>query len=1073
MKTVRWILLCVVVLCSALGLLACNHKEAEIYGFDVRDEIVVEAGVSVYIEKPGVYDDRGNAVEVAYEVFDAYGEKIDAQNDRFFATDGNGYVIRYSVLPYDNEERTAETAVVVKNAETLYVTSAKVADRGSVMTIVPVCEYPDPVYHYSVTYGGEAVELDGAAFICEKNGIYSVTVTAESGEKKIEYNYEILVRDGPREGEVEVFDENWEKVRQLNGYDLRGWERVTSAESGVKDRFGNDGAFIKKTVTQEDTVRNVRVYVDPRNDLSYYEELAEQGYDYISLWLYSDCAQTHKIYSSRTFLVQNDTSVVLKPNEWTEVKIPLTHEANAYSITLKNSYAYYKNQSYMAEILNSSEFPLTVYLDSVYAVKEISVKENPAAADGAYRVGDTVDLSGLFLVEGKESGADGGFQEEDFVYFLTDAYGNRIQTDGSLFEFTENGTFSAEILTKDTLTTHEKTKVKLTVSDSIIAEGNDTETELSAKSAAVSFADFGVKLFDGTVPVPIAEIRVYYEGKQVPAEESGFYADKTGAYVVVFTGKYDKGGKTFLAHREFVADVWSAEERVYLLDLDGVAGSCDLKTANVIGERSLAIINGYAESELTWKLIGTDGKETVLDGSLLPESIRYGIYRLRVDSGDTSVYVGNIDIFDSGYPLKVYNDVNDTKNVRVSYWGADRTSDASVVNAADENLSGFSGKIFKIERGADGTQHVKVNVLPVHEREYYENLEGYTLTYDYLFRLKDKTSGEYITDAPDGPKTTRGFRTFNIAEYNVARAIDTIYTETVPIADILASWNEILSLDKFFVSLYDESNMLPVTIYIGNIRLSAPQSLVLAEVKEKTHFDLLGALSEEGKEIALSENDIEFVFFDKSSRYVFSPSDIEIGQSEGKTAYFADVTGLDGIYDAELYANDSPVWSGTVDFYSLSDLDLFKDDAQSVRVSGWGNPTAGATVEIVSAEEEGFDDAGGTFFKIAGGQKDRVEIFPAFRHSLALMQSIADKTLVLDLRFTGTTSSKGIGYTGRTYNANLAPNVTHAIEIPVSAIVEKYDDLVSGKNGLVNFNDGSNQEDIILYLGNFRIVDGV
>lgn len=83
MKTVRWILLCVVVLCSALGLLACNHKEAEIYGFDVRDEIVVEAGVSVYIEKPGVYDDRGNAVEVAYEVFDAYGEKIDAKNDRF------------------------------------------------------------------------------------------------------------------------------------------------------------------------------------------------------------------------------------------------------------------------------------------------------------------------------------------------------------------------------------------------------------------------------------------------------------------------------------------------------------------------------------------------------------------------------------------------------------------------------------------------------------------------------------------------------------------------------------------------------------------------------------------------------------------------------------------------------------------------------------------------------------------------------------------------------------------------------------------------------------------------------
>lgn len=313
MKKLRYALLTAMLSCLALGVVSgCNDNTgnnsssgsnisggaAVIEGYDVAETFTVNEREMVDVPLPIVTDGDGNVLDVVYEVTTKDGGYVGTSAGKFFASDTQGYVIRYVVIGKDGTTYEKTTTITVQSQTQLELSAEYDAfvERGVEASIVPVCSLENPEYSYSVKNKDteESVTVDeNGGYICTETGWYVVDITATANEATASYSYEVYCREAMQEGEVETFGSDWETIRLLQNYGTYNAKYTNTAESGVKDRFGLDSEFLM--LETSDFIEYANLYINPRGDEAYYRQLAEEGYTHISFWIYSECTIPHDI----------------------------------------------------------------------------------------------------------------------------------------------------------------------------------------------------------------------------------------------------------------------------------------------------------------------------------------------------------------------------------------------------------------------------------------------------------------------------------------------------------------------------------------------------------------------------------------------------------------------------------------------------------------------------------------------------------------------------------------------------------------------------------------------------------
>lgn len=564
----------------------------EVYGFNVEEEVSVEYGQSYSIVRPCITDSYGNTIDVNFLVTDSYGKEVPTTMQTFFAVDGGGYTVTFNATDYQNQAHSKQTKIKVLNAKDLVVTSKKVFDSDETVVITPLAKMENPTYEYKVLFDGAEVSVQtnetGASFVPQGNGVYDVTVKATAGERTMECSYEILVREPSKFGEVEVFDEYWAKARELNGYGTYGWEVTDSTKSGVKDRFGEETNLLQITVNEGDAITYPRFYMNAREDFSYYETLAQDGYDTISVWIYTDASDREVRRYRNASSSGNIKAGTLQSGVWTEIKIPvLKTGTDAKYGNLQDHYEYWKTQLvWLFNVNNSAKtYPLTIYVDDIFVTKNVEINANETTQ--AYATGDVIQAKDFFAFDTTSYEAG---------YFISDEYGMRKYLTGdSDFQFTHNGTYKLSAQIKGD---NYRSGVVATfeVSDEITVQPN-VIVERTAQSQTVNVVGLvGQIQFNSTALTTKLQSVRYLDTENVETNDTSFVSTKDGYYRCLLKADYQAFGTTCTTYKETVIDVYSEETKYNFIDVN----SKDSLTTQIFHTKTIVT----AEEKETLGLVG-------------------------------------------------------------------------------------------------------------------------------------------------------------------------------------------------------------------------------------------------------------------------------------------------------------------------------------------------------------------------------------------------------------------------------------------------------------------------------------
>lgn len=567
-------LVCAAMCCLALA--ACKRGSGkpayEIYGFSVPESVEVEYGQSYTITRPCVTDSWGNTVDVDYKVTDSFGREVETSSQTFFATDGGGYTIVFSLTDYDGKSHSAQTHVSVLNARDLVLVSGKIWNNNQQVELTPACTLTDPEYSYSVKRGNSEIAVETVEgrtmFTPTGNGIYDVHITAveraaQNAGKRFDCDCKILVRNPAENGEVEKFDEFWAASRELEGLGTYGWRVVEPEESGIKDRFGNEKELLGITVTDEDLITSPRFYLNPRDEWSHYEALAEEGYDTMSVWLYTD-APRRNVNLYRSASRTNGSARVpatLMPGEWVRADIPVTAAGQfATAGCLETQYETWKHQLvWLLRVDNSLQtFPLTVYVDDVFLTQNVAISQKSGAVT-AFETGETLTPADLVTCEG----------EYTVSFMLTDEYGLKeyIDADGN-YKFLHNGSYTLTATVEDNNAAGSVT-VPITVTDDVTI-GDGASVERTAPQQTVTLSALGCTLERGGEPLAVKQGTLKFYDNEVPVTGGAFVAEKDGCYIYEVCADYTVEGETYTTYKDFTIDVWSEENKYGVFSTDGM-----------------------------------------------------------------------------------------------------------------------------------------------------------------------------------------------------------------------------------------------------------------------------------------------------------------------------------------------------------------------------------------------------------------------------------------------------------------------------------------------------------------------
>lgn len=551
---------------------ACKEEpKISLQGFEVQESVEVDYGEIVTLESPIVTDADGNLYEVWTDVCDSDGGYVAIESDSFRAWDLDGYTITYVVRVNETDSEEKKTSVSVINREDFALSAEynELEDTGKPIPILPVCEEEGVEYNYTVTKAADSSKVevtvtDGkASFVCTDKGYYDVEITAKVGERNGRFGYTILVREGVSEAVVEHFDDQWEELaRYHEDARLGNYQVVTSAECGIKDRYGDDVTMLMRDTDNEWPT----FHINPRYSKEHYESLLEQGYDEVTVY----CYFTSQKNMDHTYSVKigqggyyEKSSVKASPNTWVPITLNLQTPKNAVSRSFLYCYDWYKAQDiwyvcWHNEGSMAVRDVFAMYYTDMYVTKpvEVTVAENVKTE---YTIGETLTMDDLKKI----------FVSEEEMRYYVNYHGERTEIKDD-YVFAGNGEYTIEVLParKDY---RASAKIEVNVASEFAVQGDYLNVERKSDTVTVDISSLNASFVekDGVTPVVTANKRVYdRHGKEYPVVDDKFVADADGLYRVEIEGAYTRSGVKCKAYDFIEMDVWSEANKYAVVGLD-------------------------------------------------------------------------------------------------------------------------------------------------------------------------------------------------------------------------------------------------------------------------------------------------------------------------------------------------------------------------------------------------------------------------------------------------------------------------------------------------------------------------
>ncbi len=559
------------VLFVLLGVLTACSSGYKLIGLTPKAEITVMQGDFVEVETLHVYDNLDNYYNVKYKVVDSEEKQIALSGKGFFAEDAGVYRIVYTVLSVKGAYQE-ETVVNVRKSSSsvLNIHVPETTDAGSLCQIViSAGELEKYSFSVSVEFNGTAVPVNDYAFMAAEAGSYLVTVTATSAEETYEETYTVIARQVALEGEVEVFDSSWSNQRGE-------WRVATTAETNVKDRFGGNGSYL----AIETDIEYLNAFISPKMSKSYYQALAEDGYEYVSVWLYIDGFFSHVVqqYKGNGSFYQTTHNVPAKT--WYEIRYNLQDDPQydfqgsflkAFDsfadqtrqiFTLDNSDEYNVGNGGRERDEKGNPMPFRVYIDDIYAVKTVSDIAIDGTVNPELKTGDTCDLKDFIRSDSKDR----------LLYTVT--YRDEMQVaEGGNYTFTADGEYEITVgYGTAQPNRYGSVSFTLNVGSPYTASIGSLIKEKSGESVQVNLGDLNALLKDGNgnrIPDVTCRYSVVKNGKQITVNDGKVSLSEAGRYEVEVEIGYRIQNTDCKTYVRTELDIWDEESKYTVFSFDG------------------------------------------------------------------------------------------------------------------------------------------------------------------------------------------------------------------------------------------------------------------------------------------------------------------------------------------------------------------------------------------------------------------------------------------------------------------------------------------------------------------------
>ena len=544
--------------------MACKQEPiASVNGFDVRNSLTVEYGETVVLENPFVTDENGWVLESWSMVTDDEGNYVYTENGRFLATDSDGYVITYVVRDKNDNIFEKKTEIIVKGTVADQITIDAAYEQsvtiGEQIQINATCSDATATLNYTVEKksDGSLVEVTDNTFTLTQAGAYTVTIA--DGEGKAEYEYMLFAQNPVREGEVEIFDEAWAERQKYTGSKRRTWDVVSTDECGILDPYGQPANYATFTTNKE----YISLYLTMRESKEYYQQLAQEGYKTVSMWIYADSQKTHKSVSDRdplggSFYRKDGPTVT--PGKWVQHTMNLVDSAAAYNRSFVSCYDYYQNEAFRYLLVDNSwdwnpqggGDEITFYITDVYATKSQTITPK-SDVETQKTVTDEIEFANLFDAEC------------ELEYSVT-YRGEKLGIPTPTYEFMGSGEYTVTAVPK-LRNLRGSGSIKFSVGDEQTLQAKQLIKERIASDLSINLSELQMQFAEKSGVTPqITDYKVYYNDKELTKSGNTFTADKDGSYTVEAKGEYVMNGKSYVSYKTTTVDVWSTGSKYAFID---------------------------------------------------------------------------------------------------------------------------------------------------------------------------------------------------------------------------------------------------------------------------------------------------------------------------------------------------------------------------------------------------------------------------------------------------------------------------------------------------------------------------
>lgn len=603
-KILSVLFLCIFSLALIFSIAACKEeKQTQVYGFDVTEEFTIKSGGIYAVEEPIVKDQDGNTYDVEVLVYNQYKEKVTVIGGSFPVNDLGGYTIEYRIV-VDGETRVKHTKVnVTKSSIRFTVTDYKTeCVSGETLTFPSVeCENESVSFTYEILrYDIDpAVSVETGEYTAGKaftlaEGTYAVQITGKLGEETQTFSYLVRAIAEKEKGLVQSFSD-------VAGNTASGYEIVDLQKEGVPTY----SSFVSRVAKYVSTDWYVAYYANPVMDKAYYESLAAEGFDGVTVWLYMDSERAHKVYKQYTrggYSCEDDINdaefpaIKLQPKVWTPFHINLEETRKDFRKSFLTAFEKIDGQEFPLFWLDNydggSEAEITMYIGDIYVTRS----KKPTLPDmSSINLGDMKTMP---------------VEEANLEYILTDKDGATPLV--GAHEFLKSGAY--ELTARYTTGCYfGENSVSFSVAAAHDFEFGVRQWNTDERGKSVSLSALQPTLLNkdgGAASATGYEYAVSYLGKPVALSENAFSVSRSGAYDVDVSVRYEKQGKTFTDRFTATVDIYNAADK-YVFYAPQVGNAVAYKRYNWDRTPSVAIETGASVSGVSGDFlkVSTSGED--------------------------------------------------------------------------------------------------------------------------------------------------------------------------------------------------------------------------------------------------------------------------------------------------------------------------------------------------------------------------------------------------------------------------------------------------------------------------------